>query len=162
MRSNAYLKYNPDDFDANAKIFSNNYIELPSIAKPHNDFLTNVQPTFDPIIYPDTSHDFEKQAFKKEYFGAALLEVDQVFWKIFLWIALLPLLNSAITNVYFLSKNIFHNVELRSEYKKLNLDRDELLGKMKEYHSVSGMKRTIKEEIKALEENEVLVKILAD
>ena len=88
------------------------------------------------------------------------IELNQVFWKIFLYIALIPLVNSAIFNVVSLSKNVFQLIELKSEYRKLSAEKEEVLTKMKAYHSPSGMKRTIKEELKAIEQNEILVKIL--
>lgn len=81
------------------------------------------------------------------------------FWFILALALLLPLANSFVFGVFDLSQNIKKNIELRGKRKELLQDNKELLEKLKEFHSFLGMKRTIKEEIKVIEENEILLKI---
>lgn len=183
-----YLNYNYDDFEPKPMANASANVDLPAISNkpqrgyfahsqhriPTQDDLSNYYYSADQAYYQQQQYfdrtDLEKyeignitnqisQKFSKLYPQNAI-EINQIFWKVFLWVALIPLINSACINVYGLAKNIFHHVELKSEFKKLTGEKSEVLGKMKEYHSVSGMKRTIKEEIKAIEENEILVKIL--
>ncbi len=82
------------------------------------------------------------------------------FWFLLACITLVPLLNSTIHNLVNLTQNIGSAVDLSKERAKLTKDNQELVGKMQEYHSYSGMKRTIKEEIKVIEKNEILIKIV--
>lgn len=82
------------------------------------------------------------------------------FWFLLACICLAPLLNSTIHNLVNLTQNIGSTVSLNKERSRLTKDNQELVSKMQEYHSYSGMKRTIKEEIKVIEKNEILIKIV--
>ncbi len=81
------------------------------------------------------------------------------FWFLLACLTLLPLINSALCNIINLTQNVSSNLELFKERQMLRNDNQELINKLQEYHSYSGMKRTIKEEIKVIEKNEILIKI---
>ncbi len=82
------------------------------------------------------------------------------FWFLLACLTLIPLMNSAVHNLVNLTQNIGSTVTLNKERTRLTHDNEELVGKLQEYHSYSGMKRTIKEEIKVIEKNEILIKIV--
>ncbi len=82
------------------------------------------------------------------------------FWFLLACLTLIPLVNSTIHNLVNLTQNIGSTVDLSKERTKLTKDNQELVNKLQEYHSYSGMKRTIKEEIKVIEKNEILIKIV--
>jgi hypothetical protein len=81
------------------------------------------------------------------------------FWRLLIMLAILPLLNSCIYNLIAITKNIVTNINLRQEKKKILEDKKNLNNKFKQSLSQSGLIRTIKEEIKAFESNEILIKI---
>lgn len=83
-----------------------------------------------------------------------------IFWFILALCLFLPLTKSFIVNVFDLSQNIKKNIELRAKKAALIQDNQKLNDKIKEFRSFLGMKRTIKEEIKVIEENEILIKII--
>lgn len=89
------------------------------------------------------------------------INLSQYFWYWLVVIAMLPVCKSCFSNLYHLSTNIATNIQLSSKLGKLNTEKDEVNSKINRYHSYSGMKRTIKEEIKVLESNEILIKIKA-
>ena len=82
------------------------------------------------------------------------------FWFLLASLTLIPLINSTIHNLVNLTQNIGSTMDLSKERTKLTKDNADLVAKMQEYHSYSGMKRTIKEEIKVIEKNEILIKIV--
>lgn len=83
-----------------------------------------------------------------------------IFWFLLAALVILPLAKSFVVNIFDLSQNIGKNIELQAKRKQLLAEDKELRGKMSEFHSFLGMKRTIKEEIKAIEANEILIKIV--
>ncbi|MDD9899056.1 MAG: hypothetical protein OXU45_08685 [Candidatus Melainabacteria bacterium] len=82
-----------------------------------------------------------------------------IFWFLLAAIVIVPLAKSCVVNIFDLSQNIGKNIELQAKRKQLLTDQEELKAKMREFHSFLGMKRTIKEEIKVIEANEILIKI---
>jgi hypothetical protein len=85
-----------------------------------------------------------------------IINFKPYFWFLLACVCLAPLLHNLIN----LTQNIGSTVSLNKERSRLTKDNQELVGKMQEYHSYSGMKRTIKEEIKVIERNEILIKIV--
>lgn len=83
-----------------------------------------------------------------------------IFWFILALCLFLPFTKSLIINIFDLSQNIKKNIELRAKRAALIQDNAKLENQILEFRSFLGMKRTIKEEIKVIEENEILIKIL--
>lgn len=117
------------------------------------------------ITYPEPSpaEDFVTEAPKEKFYGEKW-DFDtgflkNSFWHFVVLVALIPLINSCIVNVISLSTNINKNFRLSFEQGQLVKDRSDIKGKIHEYHSKSGMKRTIKQEIKVIEKNEILIKL---
>lgn len=71
-----------------------------------------------------------------------------------------PLLKSSFFNIYKLTKNSSLNLKLNGIHKRFYEQKAILEAKLKNYQSYHGMKQTIKEEIKAIENNEILVRIV--
>jgi len=82
------------------------------------------------------------------------------FWYLIALLIFLPLLKSGIFNSMQLIKNIGEFTQLTTVKSKLIQDKQNINGKLKDFASSAGKKRTIKEEIKVIEENEILIKIV--
>ena len=111
-------------------------------------------PAFNPAQRPE----LEKFYGDKWDFDTGFLKNS--FWHIVVLVALITLINSCFINLFALSTNINKNFKLIIKENQLKKDRSEIKGKIEEYHSHSGMKRTIKQEIKVIEKNEILIKLL--
>ena len=70
----------------------------------------------------------------------------------------ITLCKSCAINCYKLSMNIAHNFQLKSHHKQLKKAKSKIKAKIKANSSYRGMKKIIKEEIKALDANEILVR----
>ena len=79
---------------------------------------------------------------------------------LFIVIALssITLCKSCLINSYKLSKNIAHNFQLKNHHKKLKAEKNKIKAKIKANNSYRGMKKIIREEIKALDANEILIR----
>jgi hypothetical protein len=111
-----------------------------------------------PALQPEQRPELEKFYGEKWSFDTGFLKNS--FWHTIVLIALIPLINSCFINLFALSTNINKNFKLSLKENQLQKDRSEIKGKIEEYHSHSGMKRTIKQEIKVIEKNEILIKLL--
>jgi len=122
--------------------------------------LTELKPqkTKKPAFQPEQRPELEKFYGEKWSFDTGFLKNS--FWHTIVMIALIPLINSCFINLFALSMNINKNFKLGLKENQLQKDRSEIKGKINEYHSHSGMKRTIKQEIKVIEKNEILIKLL--
>ncbi|MBT6843043.1 MAG: hypothetical protein HOA17_04495 [Candidatus Melainabacteria bacterium] len=116
---------------------------------PHNiDFQTQAIPSLE-LTQPNKSNQASLSHNRSK----------TMFWFILAILLLLPFSKSFVVNLMDLSHNIKKNIELRSKRQELLQDNQKLNNKIKEFHSFLGMKRTIKEEIKVIEANEILIKI---
>lgn len=70
----------------------------------------------------------------------------------------ITLCKSCLINCFKLSKNITHNFQLKSHHKDLKAAKAKIKEKIKVNNSYQGMKKIIREEIKALDANEILVR----
>ena len=111
-----------------------------------------------PVFKPEARPELEKFYGEKWSFDTGFLKNS--FWHTIVMIALIPLINSCFINLFALSTNINKNFKLCLKENQLQKDRSDIKGKIDEYHSQSGMKRTIKQEIKVIEKNEILIKLL--
>ena len=68
------------------------------------------------------------------------------------------LIKSAAINSYKLSKNLALNFHLNNHQKKLKAYKTEIKAKIKANKSYRGMKKIIRQEIKALDANEILIR----
>ena len=71
----------------------------------------------------------------------------------------LPLVNSFFYNTITLVKNISENVYLNQKKQDLICKKDDLSRRIKTFDSNVNVKRTIKERIKLIEANEILLKL---
>ena len=110
------------------------------------------------ILVQEAAH--QKMQMQIQNSQEAIMNFKPYFWFLVACICLAPLLNSTIHNLVNLTQNIGSTVSLGKERAKLTKDNQDLVNKLQEYHSYSGMKRTIKEEIKVIEKNEILIKIV--
>jgi hypothetical protein len=83
-----------------------------------------------------------------------------LFWVCILMIALLPMGKSAIFNGFILARNFTNTINLGLQEHRLLRDTNELSNKISEAQSQSGLVRSIKEEIKAIGKNEILIRIV--
>ncbi len=70
----------------------------------------------------------------------------------------ITLLKSCAINSYKLSRNLALNFQLKNYKKNLTKQKLEIESKIQAHKSFRGMKKVIKEEIKALDANEILVR----
>jgi hypothetical protein len=70
----------------------------------------------------------------------------------------ITLCKSCLINCFKLSKNIAHNFQLKNYRKDLKTAKSKIKEKIKINNSFAGMKKIIREEIKALDANEILVR----
>ncbi|MDA0771462.1 MAG: hypothetical protein O3C63_00810 [Cyanobacteria bacterium] len=125
------------------------YFAMVQFNYPHNiDFQTQAIPSLE-LTQPN----------KTNQASLSHNQSKTLFWFILAILLLLPFSKSFFVNFFDLSQNIKKNIELRVKRKELIQDNQNLNNKIKEFHSFLGMKRTIKEEIKVIEENEILLKI---
>lgn len=82
------------------------------------------------------------------------------FWAVIIALMVLPTIKSTIYNASHLASNIMTNAKLKREKANLAQDKIALQNKLKEYKSRKGLKRAIREEIKLVEKNEILIKIV--
>lgn len=97
-----------------------------------------------------------------ETYESALLEhinFQPIFWFVLASLIFAPLVKSTAINVIGITSNIKNHFDLSQNRGKLVQEKEDLAAKLSEYHSYSGMKRTIKEEIKVIEKNEILIKL---
>lgn len=81
------------------------------------------------------------------------------FWSVLILLLFLPMCKSGLINLGKLGQNIQNNFQLIQIKNQLKKDKQELQTKLRDYHSQNGMKRILKEEIKALEKKEFLIRI---
>jgi hypothetical protein len=122
------------------------------------ELITKPKKQASPKIKAEARPELEKFYGEKWSFDTGFLKSS--FWHTIVLIALVPLINSCFINLFALSTNINKNFKLSLKENQLKKDRSEIKGKLEEYHSHSGMKRTIKQEIKVIEKNEILIKLL--
>lgn len=122
------------------------------------ELITKPKKQASPKIKAEARPELEKFYGEKWSFDTGFLKNS--FWHTIVLIALVPLINSCFINLFALSTNINKNFKLSLKENQLKKDRSEIKGKLEEYHSHSGMKRTIKQEIKVIEKNEILIKLL--
>jgi hypothetical protein len=101
----------------------------------------------------------EKEKFYGDKWDFDTSFLKNSFWHFVVLVALIPLIKSCVFNVIDLSSNINKNFRLSHQQGQLVKDKTDITGKIHEYHSKSGMKRTIKQEIKVIEKNEILIKL---
>lgn len=70
----------------------------------------------------------------------------------------ITLIKSCAINCFKLSKNFALHFQLKDHKKKLTLSKEKIQEKIKANNSYRGMKKVIKEEIKALDANEILIR----
>lgn len=71
----------------------------------------------------------------------------------------LPLVNSFFVNTITLVKNISEYVYLRQKKQDLICKKQELSERIKTFNSSASIKRTIKERLKLIEANEILLRL---
>lgn len=168
MVRNNYARYFHEDFFENSgsATHSNDNIDIPTVAKTRD------------IIKVSTNKDFyehkeelEEKAHSQEQKAGVLFNkapnffetsyhTQKIFWTALIILALLPIFKSGFVTLISLSQNFSKNIELNKIQNKLKKDTIDIKSKLTSYHSQSGMKRTIKEEIKVIEQNEILIKIV--
>ena len=84
----------------------------------------------------------------------------KLFWVFILMVAALPMIKSAVFNGLVLTRNMTSSVRLTLQEHKLLQDTNELESKITEAQSEAGLVRSIKEEIKAIGKNEILIRII--
>ena len=179
MVGNNYARYFHEDFFENpgssSTTASNDNIDIPVIAKAKeslnltsavnkdfNEFIEDGLPRHaDGAPRNDSPEQSSNLLFNRApNFFETSYHSQKIFWAAVLIIALLPVCKSGFMTLISLSQNISKNIELNKIETKLNKDTLSIKSKLNSYHSHSGMKRTIKEEIKVIEENEILIKIV--
>ncbi|MCE2929409.1 MAG: hypothetical protein LW817_07250 [Candidatus Caenarcaniphilales bacterium] len=108
-------------------------------------------------LYQDYS--LEQRAKFDNLWEKQLIQMSYSFWYLLILFLLLPVCKSGLVNFFGLGQNIKQNIQLNQIKSNLNKDKIEFQNKLNEYHSSAGLKRTLKEEIKVLEQNEILIKI---
>lgn len=168
MARGNYARYFHQDFFENpssGSLSENSNIDIPVIAKvkqveSYKQVIEEIKPS--PEEKQETSNLIKESVLfnRAPNFFETHYHIQKVFWVVLLALALIPVLKSGFMTFFSLSQNLGKNFELRKIQNKLNTDKKDIENKFKNYHSHSGMKRTIKEEIKVIEENEILIKIV--
>jgi hypothetical protein len=169
MGKSNYSKYFHEDFfESSYNLQSQNTnLELPTIQKKEHKN-PKQRGSIDLNNFEETKQSSEYNQEKKEELlynrAPNIFEVNyhiqKLFWSSLILLTLIPILWSGVVCFVSLNHNIIKNVELKKIKLKLLKDHQDINEKMRNYHSHSGMKRTIKEEIKALEQNEILIRIV--
>jgi len=177
MVRNNYARYFHEDFfenpgSSNTTLPDNN-IDIPVIAKAKeslkltsavnkdfNEFIEDGLPRHSAPGNNSPEQNSNLLFNKAPNFFETSYHSQKVFWAAVIIIALLPVCKSGFITLISLSQNISKNMTLKKIETKLNKDTHSIKSKLTSYHSQSGMKRTIKEEIKVIEENEILIKIV--
>ena len=92
-------------------------------------------------------------------FQAQEICLKSKFWYIVFILLFIPIVKSGIINFSSLVTNFGQHGKLKSIKTGLENDKKNIQAKIRNYHSHSGMKRTIKEEIKVIEKNEILIRL---
>ncbi len=134
----------------------------------HEDFadnmhLVNAKPSYD-VVNSYTKPNYEYPQHQKNNFNnnneSLSLDIAPIFWFALCLCMLIPLLNSSIINIYNLVNHIRSNIILNHRLEKTENVQIDLNNKLKIAHSQNGLKRTMREEIKVIEANEILIRLI--
>lgn len=169
MVRNNYARYFHEDFFENPSSSSTHTnIDIPVIAKAKESVKVTTSTNKD---FNEIREEIEEEAQAQEKKAGVLFNkapnffetsyhTQKIFWASLIILALLPVFKSGLVTLISLSQNFSKNIELNKIQNKLKKDTVDIKSKLNNYHSHSGMKRTIKEEIKVIEKNEILIKIV--
>jgi hypothetical protein len=169
MGRNNYSKYFHEDFFESSYNFQTktSNLELPGISTvdyPKSRQRGSIDLNIYEEVKPNSSYNQDKKEELLYNKAPNIFEVNyhiqKLFWSSLILLTLIPILWSGLACFVSLNQNILKNIELKKIKQKLVKDHQDINEKIRNYRSYSGMKRTIKEEIKALEENEILIKIV--
>lgn len=114
-------------------------------------------PRYNPLQADYYSSKWQQQANRLQ---AKEVDLKAAFWTVLVCLIAIPLLNSSVVNIAQLCTNLGTNFQLRQERARLKKSTNKLEKKIKQVKSPSGIKKSIKEEIKLIDENEILIKII--
>jgi len=168
MVRNNYARYFHEDFFENPGSSSHTNIDIPTIAKAKESIKLSTSTNKD---FNEFKEELEEKTRTQEERAGVLFNkapnffetsyhTQKVFWAVLIILALLPVFKSGFVALISLSQNFSKNLELHKIQTRLQGDTLDIKSKLTSYHSHSGMKRTIKEEIKVIEKNEILIKIV--
>lgn len=87
------------------------------------------------------------------------LEFKKLFWLSLMVLLILPILNSSIYNLIFFAQNLSLNFRLQSQKTQLEKELEDFQERLKEINSLSGLRRTIIEEVGLVDSHEIVLKI---
>jgi hypothetical protein len=169
MGRNNYSKYFHEDFFESSYNFQTKTSNLELSGISTIDYPKSRQTgSIDLNIYEDKkpNYSYQQENMKEILYDKVsnIFELNyhlqKLFWSSLILLTIIPTLWSGVACFVNLNQNIFKNIELKKIKQKLVKDHIDINEKIRNYRSYSGMKRTIKEEIKALEDKEILIKIV--